>query len=155
MDERLAEKMRRRFDEIALAALRGTSCVTTTDSAAEPFTLDKMMADWKAAMASIPPPPVFASSVDYPSDGFWTFDDEGREYVIGHPSLWAKVPASTMRSSSVPFGGIQIIDADHPSQGELRAKIRFRIATASHRPGEPQKWPKDVSVPMRPVPIYG
>lgn len=151
MDDQLAQMMRQRFDEMALASLRGNT-TTVADSAAEPLTFYRMMADIKAAMASIQLAPIFASSTEYPRDDFWTFEHEGREYVIGHPSLWDKVPASAERVSSMPFGSIQIIDTDHPSQWELRAKIWLRIRTASRRPGEPVAWPKDVLVPMRPVP---
>lgn len=72
--------------------------------------------------------------------------------MIGHPSLWDKVPAQ--RSTGlVGLGSIPIVDVDSPANRELAGKLRFRIATASYRPGEYAKWPKDVLVPVRPIPL--
>lgn len=114
----------------------------------EPFTLDKLR-QAVAALESIPPAPVFGSSEHYPADGFWTFEREGREYVLGHPKLWAQVPDAPRTHAGFslsPLISIPIMDMDASINRELAAKIRFWIMTASRRPGEEPQWPKDVHV---------
>lgn len=108
---------------------------------------EDILESFRIALASVPPPPVFASSVEYPLAGFWQFERDGREYVIGHPDLWAKIPPRALDNGVAnPLDSIPIRDADHPGEGELRGMIRLWMATASHVPGRPVQWPRGVEV---------
>ena len=145
MRTKLARTIAARLEADFLSTIYGGTSRATPEP--EALTLD-VLKQAMAALHSIPPPPVFASSEEYPRDDFWTFERDGREYVIGHPDLWAKVPQETVnRNYAFPaFGSITIRDVDHPAEGELRAMVRFWKATASHVPGRAVTWPQAVDV---------
>lgn len=140
---RMARAIAARLEADILSSIYGTE--TSANVAPPPsLTIEAVMRAMD--LLKVPPPPVFTSSEEYPRDDFWTFERDGREYVIGHPDLWAKVPPSVGDFDPLGFGAIGIRDVDHPAEYELRAMIRFWMATASHVPGRPVKWPRGVAV---------
>lgn len=130
------------------AAFKSTFYGAVTAKAPSPTPrAEDILESMRATLAAVRALPVFASSVEYPSDGFWQFEREGRDYVIGHPDLWAKVPPPALLGGPAnPFSSIPIRNVDHPGEGELRGMIRLWIATASHVPGRPVTWPRGVEV---------
>jgi hypothetical protein len=143
INKRLARTIADQIEGDILSMIYGAGTATNA-APPPPLTVDAVMRAMD--LLKVPPPPVFASSEEYPRDTFWTFEREGREYVIGHPDLWAKVPPSVRDWDPCNLAAIRIRDVDHPAEGELRGKIRFWMATASHIPGRPVTWPRDVTV---------
>lgn len=104
----------------------------TTSAAADTipgFTdfLDKLTEAFK----DIPQPPIFASSILFPSDSAWSFKHEDRDYMLAAPLFWQKVPMAVVETDS-PFvlGGIAIIDIDHPRERRMRAIVLRALVDA-------------------------
>lgn len=81
------------------------------ENEADTFTIQKL----REAMDKVkdfPPPPFFGSSKMLSADHFVKFKHGGRDYVGGHPDLWAKFPAYTLATPPGALGSVDIINLD-------------------------------------------
>lgn len=100
----------------------------------------KMLDDLATMLREIPLPPIFASSVLFPSDGAWKFTHERQDYLCASASWWASIPEAVKQQSDVlPLGGIEIVDIDDPRNRLLRAKVTTALVAALNSAPIPPK----------------
>jgi hypothetical protein len=93
-----------------------------------------MLDDLTALFEQHVPPPIFASSVIFPSDGAWHFTEGKQEFICAGPLFWQNLPAEYREvlapGHSMTLSGIEIIDVDAPGNSPKRELVMSALAKA-------------------------